>query len=271
MSHDPEKHDAHGSHESGGKKPRRFLLLFILLILVGSGWYGYRALSSACPDTDADGLDDCKEQNVYFTDWFNPDSDGDGYLDGQEVHNGYSPHRGGKARLTDVDADHDGLSDWLELQFGTHLNLADSDGDKFSDGMEVQNGYDPRDPKPKKLEKRIEVSIDDQRLRYYLDNIQIGELVVSTGKNDWTPTGSFSIWYKHPRAWSQSSSLWMPYWMAFDGTKFGIHELPEWPDGTKEGEDVLGTPASGGCVRLAAADAEFLYGWAPIGTPVKIY
>ena len=42
-------------------------------------------------DTDKDGLSDYDEINVYKTNLNNPDSDGDGYLDGEEAKNGYSP------------------------------------------------------------------------------------------------------------------------------------------------------------------------------------
>lgn len=47
-------------------------------------------------DTDADGLTDREEVQVYRTDPLNIDSDGDGYNDGREVHNGYSPKGPGK-------------------------------------------------------------------------------------------------------------------------------------------------------------------------------
>lgn len=59
--------------------------------------------------------------------------------------------------------------------------------------------------------------------------------------------------------------------MSLKNGYFGIHELPVWPDGIKEGENHLGTPVSHGCVRLGVGPAEFLYNWTPIGTPVKIY
>jgi len=41
-------------------------------------------------DTDQDGLNDYLE-SIYGTSLFNPDTDGDGYLDGEEVENGYNP------------------------------------------------------------------------------------------------------------------------------------------------------------------------------------
>ena len=58
--------------------------------------------------------------------------------------------------------------------------------------------------------------------------------------------------------------------MPFIGTKYGLHELPEWPGGKKEGEDHLGTPVSGGCIRLGVGAAKELYEWADVGTEVII-
>jgi hypothetical protein len=48
------------------------------------------------PDTDGDGLSDYEEVKIYNTDPLNPDTDGDGYLDGEEVNNGYNPNGPGK-------------------------------------------------------------------------------------------------------------------------------------------------------------------------------
>ncbi len=43
------------------------------------------------PDSDADGLTDAEERDIYLSDAAKPDSDGDGYLDGAEVFSLYSP------------------------------------------------------------------------------------------------------------------------------------------------------------------------------------
>src|SRR3989338_9141546 len=48
------------------------------------------------PDTDADGLFDKEEVDVYQTNPLNPDTDGDTYKDGDEVKNGYNPSGPGK-------------------------------------------------------------------------------------------------------------------------------------------------------------------------------
>ncbi|MBI1908342.1 hypothetical protein HYS28_02910 [Candidatus Uhrbacteria bacterium] len=42
-----------------------------------------------------------------------------------------------------LDADHDGLSLGEEYGYGTDPKNADTDGDGYNDGREVQNGYDP--------------------------------------------------------------------------------------------------------------------------------
>jgi len=52
------------------------------------------------PDTDADGLFDKEEVEVYKTNPLNPDTDGDTYKDGDEVSKGYNPN--GQGKLTDI-------------------------------------------------------------------------------------------------------------------------------------------------------------------------
>jgi hypothetical protein len=48
------------------------------------------------PDTDGDGLKDGDEVLIWHTDPLNPDTDSDGYKDGEEVKNGYNPLGAGK-------------------------------------------------------------------------------------------------------------------------------------------------------------------------------
>ena len=54
------------------------------------------------PDSDGDGLYDLEEVKVYKTDPLNPDTDNDGYMDGREVENGYNP--AGEGLLLDVNS-----------------------------------------------------------------------------------------------------------------------------------------------------------------------
>ncbi|MCB8942626.1 MAG: protein kinase [Ardenticatenaceae bacterium] len=88
-------------------------------------------------DTDNDGLSNDQEV-VTRTDPNNPDSDGDGLLDGQEALDlGTNP--------TNRDTDGDFLSDGEEVNlYGTDPTKADTDGDGIPDGVEVTTGSDPR-------------------------------------------------------------------------------------------------------------------------------
>jgi lipoprotein-anchoring transpeptidase ErfK/SrfK len=119
--------------------------------------------------------------------------------------------------------------------------------------------------------KKIVIDLSEQMLYTYENEEITGKYLVSTGKAGmWTPLGEFKIHNKNPRAWS-SYGLWMPYWMVIDPARgIGIHELPEWPNGYKEGEDHLGTPVSHGCIRLGVGPAETVYSWADIDTKVEI-
>lgn len=128
--------------------------------------------------------------------------------------------------------------------------------------------------KPQILEnKYIDINLSTQIMSMFENGKLLDSYLLSTGKKGMeTPKGAFSIQNKHPRAWSKTYGLYMPYWMAIvPGGKFGIHELPEWPGGYKEGANHLGTPVSHGCVRLGVGPAKIVYEWAEVGTPVVIY
>lgn len=107
-------------------------------------WYGsvkaganfYFGASDA-EDGDSDGLTKSLESK-YGTDPDNPDSDGDGLKDGEEV-------RRYRTDPMKPDTDGDGLSDGDEvLKYRTDANQADSDGDGLTDGEETgKYGTDP--------------------------------------------------------------------------------------------------------------------------------
>ena len=121
--------------------------------------------------------------------------------------------------------------------------------------------------------KRIIVVIHEQHLYAYQGSSLVYSFVASTGANNSTSIGTFSILDKLPRAYGADWNFWMPDWMGIyyvGGLENGIHSLPLLPSGQYIWGDSIGTPITYGCVVLGLHDAQVLYNWADIGTVVQI-
>ncbi len=83
------------------------------------------------PDTDGDGLKDGEEVKEYYTNPLAPDTENDGLNDYDEIF---------KYQTSPVkpDSDSDGLNDGEEVARNTNPNKSDSDNDKLLDGDEVK-------------------------------------------------------------------------------------------------------------------------------------
>ena len=120
--------------------------------------------------------------------------------------------------------------------------------------------------------KFVQIDLAHQKLYLFENRELVNSFTISSGKIGMaTPKGVHQIYNKALRPYSKLYGLYMPYWSAItpDGL-YGIHELPEWPNGYKEGESHLGIPVSHGCIRLGVGAAKYVYEWAPIGTAVVI-
>ena len=80
-----------------------------------------------------------------------------------------------------------------------------------------------------------------------------------------TPTGQYKITTKTTDHFSTIGKVHMPYSMHFFGNFF-IHGWPYYPDGTLVDEGY-----SGGCVRMSSADAQKIFRFVDVGTPIYIY
>jgi lipoprotein-anchoring transpeptidase ErfK/SrfK len=118
----------------------------------------------------------------------------------------------------------------------------------------------------------IEVSISQQRLTAWRDGRVVMRLVISTGRPGYdTPTGHYRVIAKYPKTWSAPWKVWMPWAMNWYGNYF-IHQLPHFPGSSENiGASELGRPASHGCVRVNVGDAQRLYEWTAVGTPVWVH
>ncbi len=114
--------------------------------------------------------------------------------------------------------------------------------------------------------KYIEINLSEQRLYAYEHGVLEKEYLISSG-NPWTPTptGTFGVYRKRLSVLMQGSDYYLPgvpYVLSFTGA-YTIH-------GTYWHSN-FGHTMSHGCVNMYTLDAQWLYDWAPVGTPVIIH
>jgi lipoprotein-anchoring transpeptidase ErfK/SrfK len=122
-------------------------------------------------------------------------------------------------------------------------------------------------------DKEIVISVSQQTLWAYENGVIVAATLVSTGTGNVTetitPTGYFSILTKYLSQTMEGTIAGehynvpdVPWVMYFDNAGNAIHGA-YWHNN-------FGTPMSHGCVNLPLDVAEFLFGWAPEGTPVTV-
>lgn len=199
------------------------------------------------------------------------DTDNDGYSDDNEIRAGYSPYNKNQIKSGVSDVDSDGVSDYFEYLYKTNPFSSDTDGDGYSDFIEIDNAFNPLSSQPEKLNVRVEINLNKQAMSFFVADKKWREFKVSTGKPSMpTPTGEFRVVSKIENAWSRAYGLWMPFWLGLDRGGIGIHELPVWPGGYREGENHLGQAVSHGCIRLGVGAAQYIYNHLQIGDVVTI-
>lgn len=132
----------------------------------------------------------------------------------------------------------------------------------------------PTQPPPQTHgQKRILIDISEQHLYAYEGNTLVYSFVASTGMNNATRVGHFSVLNKIPNAYGSTWDIWMPNWLGIywsGNLQNGIHALPIMSNGQTLWAGYLGTPISYGCIVLGTYESKLLYDWAEIGTPVDI-
>ncbi len=213
---------------------------------------------------------DYVEKYIYYTEMYNPDTDGDGELDGLEIKNNNSP-RHQNQKLIAVDSDQDYLNDYFELKIGTDLMNADTDKDLYLDGTEVAASYNPlHSDSGKKSEKLIKINIAQQKLEYYFDNKLIDNFSISSGIRGMdTPTGEFIILDKE-----ESKRYGGPgYDFDYPDTKWNLHFTTQKYRYYIHGaywHNNFGNKMSHGCVNVAYDNMKDLYWFTNTGTKVVI-
>jgi lipoprotein-anchoring transpeptidase ErfK/SrfK len=125
--------------------------------------------------------------------------------------------------------------------------------------------------------KRIEVSISEQRVRVYENGGLKWDWVASTGISS-SPTwkGVYQVLFHEPNAYAANWNLWMPNFLGVyqpvPGAAFtnGFHGFPTRGGGQLLWENSLGTKVTYGCILLSNTNMKLLYDWAEKGVVVEI-
>ncbi|PKO21025.1 MAG: hypothetical protein CVU38_16980 [Chloroflexi bacterium HGW-Chloroflexi-1] len=132
-------------------------------------------------------------------------------------------------------------------------------------------------PLPVVENKRIAISLGEQRMWAYEDGALKWEWVVSTGiPSSPTSPGVFQVQSHEPNAYAASWDLWMPYFMGIyqpaPGQAFmnGFHGFPSRDQRQLLWTSNLGHPVTYGCILLSTENAKTLYEWAEEGVIVAI-
>lgn len=164
-----------------------------------------------------------------------------------------------------------GIPYWMILQANPEL-----DPDALQAGQTLTiPSKDDLLPLPIIPDKRIVISIGEQRLWVFKDGKLLSEHVISTGINR-SPTqpGIFQVQTHELEAYASVWDLYMPHFLgvyeAWPGFMNGIHGLPRLSNGTRLWRNILGKPASYGCIIMDLDEAEWLYNWAEAGVIVDI-
>ncbi len=130
-------------------------------------------------------------------------------------------------------------------------------------------GAPANDPAAGKWAKAV-VTLSNQQATFYdaAGNI-VFQAPISSGKNGLTPTGTFHVQSKSPRAFA-GNGVYMDWMTRFNGG-VGFHSIPKRSNGTDLPTPLGQAPVSHGCIRMADANAELVFKNLPIGAVVEVH
>ncbi len=124
--------------------------------------------------------------------------------------------------------------------------------------VELFRASPPR-PAARRPGRRVEIYRDLGVVLMAEDGEVVRVVHTSTGSLGRTPSGEFHVYAKSLYSWSVPFKVWMPYAAYFRGG-IAMHQSP----------DVPSYPASHGCVRLPDGEADRVYRFVDVGTPVVV-
>lgn len=155
-------------------------------------------------------------------------------------------------------------------------------GTKHSDENTLPHGINqwkyPSEDKPYPVvsdynDINVVVSLSKQRVYIKDGNDVLYTMYCSSGIDDSTPKGTFTICNRGDNFYNSSLKEGANYWTSFTpNSVYLFHSVPTTANGSynvKEAQK-LGKPASHGCIRLSVPDAKWINNNIPNGTQVTI-
>jgi hypothetical protein len=127
------------------------------------------------------------------------------------------------------------------------------------------------------LERSLEIDLSDQMMFAKMGETTVWSFMISSGAYDTpTPRGNYQVLNKQElRIGGASPHYRMPYWQGWRVDGYGLHALPYLANDNgafwSEALDHIGIPVSHGCIRQLPDDAQRLYEFTDIGTPLYVH
>ena len=126
----------------------------------------------------------------------------------------------------------------------------------------------PREDYEKFLKIAEQELEEPYKLEYYKNRKLVFSTPITSGRNNFTKTGNFTIKNKARNTYLKGEDYvsFVQYWMGYGGG-YGLHDA-SWR--SRFGTSDYKTNGSHGCINLPTAAAKKLYGMIEVGTPLYI-
>jgi len=132
----------------------------------------------------------------------------------------------------------------------------------------------PEPPEHSGTGQRIVYALAEQRIWLINADDSVFDSYLVSGKAGTPRPGDYSVYSKSRNAFAAHDGITMDHMVRFAHGKtlaIGFHSIPIYANGRPmQTVDELGSYRSAGCVRQRNDQAERLYNWAPLGTPVLV-
>jgi len=112
----------------------------------------------------------------------------------------------------------------------------------------------------------IDVNLSEQKLYAFEGSKLVNEFLISSGRSGYkTPPGEFSVWGKTRSQVMDGPDFYLPnvQWISWFNGEISVHGT-YWHNN-------FGTPMSHGCINASNENAEWVYNFVDIGTPVYVH